>query len=164
MDVYGPNQQLDQKPKQNRGKKCHGNRQNQRFRKRCRAWGMKPKTITKLLEKRNQAKITTTTTTTNNHHQTNNNMNTEPTKSSTAAVQFRVPSKQITTNFTKRKRDISLQELKTNQGMTKSTSSCSIIQPLPKKMKNKTYTTMAAAIPSVNVKNKDRSKNDRFVF
>ena len=32
-------------------KKCHGNRRDQRFRRKCRASGMKPKTIENLIKK-----------------------------------------------------------------------------------------------------------------
>ncbi|CAF3776948.1 unnamed protein product [Rotaria socialis] len=35
-------------------KKCHGNRRNQRFRRKCRAEKMKPAEIEKLIKKRNR--------------------------------------------------------------------------------------------------------------
>ena len=44
---------LNQQPQQQR-KKCHGNRRNQRFRRRCRAEKMKPTKIEKLIKKRNR--------------------------------------------------------------------------------------------------------------
>ena len=55
------------------------------------------------------------------------------------------PSKQstttITTNLNKRKRNISLRELKTNSVVPKSTSSIYILQPLSKKRKQQMVTT-----------------------
>jgi len=41
-------------------KKCHGNRRDQRFRKKCRARQMKPETIEKLLRRRKQIQNTET--------------------------------------------------------------------------------------------------------
>ena len=38
-------------------KRCHGNRSNQRFRRKCRAKGMKPAKIEKLLQHRNQLRL-----------------------------------------------------------------------------------------------------------
>ena len=46
-----PQQQRDKK-KQKRIKRCHGNKKLQRFRKKCRAKGMKPITIAKQVKKR----------------------------------------------------------------------------------------------------------------
>ncbi|CAF4454495.1 unnamed protein product, partial [Adineta steineri] len=90
---------------QRRTMKCHGNRRDQRFRKKCRQRGMKSAIIEQLLNERKQISITTITTT-----------------------------DQL--NFNKRKRDVSV--------IPKSTSSISIVQPLPKKIKNKQSTTTAS--------------------
>ncbi|CAF4038986.1 unnamed protein product [Adineta steineri] len=93
---------------QRRTTKCHGNRRDQRFRKKCRKRGIKSAIIEELLNERKQIpnRITTITTTDE-------------------------------LNFNKRKRDVSV--------IPKSTSSISIVQPLPKKIMNK-KSTMTASI------------------
>ncbi|CAF1435944.1 unnamed protein product, partial [Adineta steineri] len=78
--------------------KCHGNRRDQRFRRKCRKSGMEPTEIKKLLES-NKSKQSTTT---------------------------------ATIDLNKRKRNISLQELRANSTVPKSTSSISILQPSSK--------------------------------
>ncbi|CAF1538627.1 unnamed protein product, partial [Adineta steineri] len=76
--------------------KCHGNRRDQRFRRKCRKRGMEPAEIKKLLE-RNQSKQSTTT---------------------------------ATTHLNKRKRNISLQELKAKRPMYLQRSSWILFQTL----------------------------------
>jgi hypothetical protein len=56
MNINNTNRQhnvpmLNQQPEE---KKCHGNRKDQHFRKKCRARGMKPKQIEKKLARRKQ--------------------------------------------------------------------------------------------------------------
>ncbi|CAF1431427.1 unnamed protein product [Rotaria sordida] len=98
-----------------RQKKCHGNRRNQRFRKKCRAKGMKSKIIEKLLMKRNQAE--------NRNHNNRKHTNIQKTQSNKQTTDINNHSKPTTINPIKRKRDLSLQE----------TSQLSTSQPLSKK-------------------------------
>ncbi|CAF1283492.1 unnamed protein product [Rotaria magnacalcarata] len=82
-------------------KKCHDNRRDQRFRRKCRAEKMEPAKIKKLIKKRNQIY----------------NINKKPTTNieSTILNKELLSSRQnyqqpiITTNLSKRKRDISSQ-------------------------------------------------------
>jgi hypothetical protein len=115
-------------------KKCHGNRRNQRFRRKCRAEHMKPAKIEKLIKKRN--------------HIYKKNEKTKSNKDTTKLRSDLVPSGQnyqsqpilkTTTCLNKRKRDISSQQISStiaNQTILKSTSSISILQSSSKKMKN----------------------------
>ena len=91
-------------------KKCHGNRKDQRFRKKYRAQGMKPENIEKKLARRKQIEKIKTSTKNNDS----------------------------ATNLNKRQREISIQELNTNHRLEKSTSSISMAKPLTKKEMNKT--------------------------
>ena len=86
-------------------KKCHGNRKDQRFRKKYRAQGMKPENIEKKLARRKQIEKIKTSTKNNDS----------------------------ATNLNKRQREISIQELNTNHRLEKSTNSISMTQPLTKK-------------------------------
>ncbi|CAF3586434.1 unnamed protein product, partial [Adineta steineri] len=102
-------------------KKCHGNRQDQRFRRKCRAQGMNATLIEKKLARRKQIQNKKTSTKNNVTNTSNNTVN--------------VPVSTMT-NLSKRKRDLSLQALNTtNQIIGKSTSSISLAQPLMKKTK-----------------------------
>ncbi|CAF1678614.1 unnamed protein product, partial [Rotaria magnacalcarata] len=114
-------------------KKCHGNRKDQRFRRKCRAKGMKSRKIERLLHRR---KIL--------HEKKKNptdNAVAHTTKSNNESNHRNVSSTKInsTRNLTKRKRDISLQDIKLNTGIPKSTSSISITQPKLKKLKKRTH-------------------------
>ena len=186
MDVNDSNQQqLDQRNVTSRSKKkCHGNRRDQRFRKRCRARKMKPSTITKLLQRRKRIRTTTIISTSTNNNSSDNNHNytkkqaTQITNNSNTETLLPLsttiindgstqicmaPRKQITstTDSHKRKRNSSCQELKINQIMTKSTSSTSITQSLSKRIKTKTKSITNL---SIKVTNKIINKNYRFVF
>jgi len=157
MNVNDTNEQFDyQFPHQNEGRKCHGDRRDQRFRKKCRTQGMKSATITKLLKKRNQAK--TNHNNNNNHHQTHNNL--AITISNKVLTQISGQLNEMTPNLNKRKRNVSLQELKTNQIMTKSASLISISQPSSKKAKEKKK-IMATSLIKEN--SNSINKNYRFV-
>ncbi|CAF4384041.1 unnamed protein product, partial [Adineta steineri] len=102
-------------------KKCHGNRQDQRFRRKCRAQGMNATLIEKKLARRKQIQNKKTSTKNNVTNTSNNTVN--------------VPVSTMT-NLSKHKRDLSLQALNTtNQIIGKSTSSISLAQPLMKKTK-----------------------------
>lgn len=130
-----------------RKRKCHGNRKNQRFRKRCRARGMKPATIAKLLERRNRLNMMT------GFHQTNNNMmiTTTTTPFGTLSSQQRSSSIETTSNSHKRKRIMSVQDLRVNQATTTST----------KKMKKKTE---KMSLPLVQGNEKRINKIFRYVL
>lgn len=145
---------------QRRKKKGHGNRRNQRFRRKCRARGMKPKTIEKLMKRRKQI----------NNRETNQTNTTDgmmaTTASSTTHVQTRKDDQtrqvKTTTNLNKRKRNVSMQELRANSTIPKSTSTISITAPVSKKMRktgNKRRMTTA-----INENNTNVSKNYRFVL
>ena len=118
---------MKKKKKQKRIKRCHGNRKKQRFRKKCRAKGMKPTTITKGMKKRfNLIENQTTEVTTNDKKAKNNSVN-------------------VSNN--KRKRDVT-----TNQ-VVRSTSALSIVPSPPKKKmakpKNNNTTTNTASTSMV---------------
>lgn len=114
---------------QSRTKKCHGNRSNQRFRRKCRARGMKAGKIEKFLQHRKENANTTDRLTTNNFN-----------RQSVAVLATTVAS-----GFNhKRKRDISVQDFKSQStsAISKSISSISILQPSLKKAKtDKNLTT-----------------------
>ncbi|CAF2139725.1 unnamed protein product [Rotaria magnacalcarata] len=131
MNVNNTNDLDDHRvPRQRRRKQCHGNRRDQRFRRKCRKRHMNEKTIKKLLNRRHQA---TTTTTTNNNNNNNNNM--EIVNSNQRSTILNDTSKSTMINDNKRKRDVLSQKQKLNQIMIKSTSQLLIDPPLSKKMK-----------------------------
>ncbi|CAF1513519.1 unnamed protein product, partial [Rotaria magnacalcarata] len=136
-------------------KKCHGNRRNQRFRRKCRAEKMKPAKIEKLIKKRNRSyeknKIPKT------------NIESTKLKSDLAPVGKNYQSQPIVktaTCFNKRKRDISSQQLSStimNQTIPKTTSSISIVESSSKKMKNISETTINNTI--IHGDNNDLNKH-----
>ena len=71
-----PQQQHVQKKKQKRIKRCHGDRKRQRFRKKCRAKGMKLATIAKREKKKFKTVTTPTTQVTTNNNNVKNNSTT----------------------------------------------------------------------------------------
>ncbi|CAF2788571.1 unnamed protein product [Rotaria sp. Silwood2] len=140
-------QEVNQFENQGQGrKKCHGNRKDQRFRKKCRARGMKLDQIEKLLQrhKRIQNEIMhhdnkTMRNTTDEHVAPTTKLKNTFNRTNDPSVQ-----KNSTTNPNKRKRDISLQYLSSNPTIPKSSSSISIVQPSLKKMKNKKKITISS--------------------
>ena len=128
-----------------RKRKCHGNRKNQRFRKRCRARGMKPATIAKLLERRNRLNMMT------GPQQTNNHTTITTTIPFDTSSQQRSYSIETTNNSHKRKRIMSIQDLRADQATTTST----------KKMKKKTE---KMSLPLVQVNEKRINKIFRYVL
>ena len=128
-----------------RKRKCHGNRKNQRFRKRCRARGMKPATIAKLLERRNRLNMMT------GPQQTNNHTTITTTVPFDTSSQQRSYSIETTNNSHKRKRIMSIQDLRADQATTTST----------KKMKKKTE---KMSLPLVQVNEKRINKIFRYVL
>ncbi|CAF1494331.1 unnamed protein product [Rotaria magnacalcarata] len=104
-------------------KKCHGNRRNQRFRRKCRAEKMKPAKIKKLIKKRNRFQK-------KNKKPTTNIESTKLNKELLSSRQNYQSQPVITTNLTKRKRDISSQQLSStiDLAIPKTTSSTSIVQ------------------------------------
>ncbi|CAF1315870.1 unnamed protein product [Rotaria sp. Silwood1] len=139
-------------------KKCHGNRRNQRFRRKCRAKGMKPKIIEKLLMKRRQAE--------NQNHNNTNHTNMQTTESNQHTTDINNSSKSTSINPNKRKRDITSQELKSNSTLVRSTSQSSTCQPLSKKIKEKNKTILNSSIQSDNNTNnrKYRLVNRRLMY
>jgi len=142
INIPDNNQVLNEQAKK---KKCYGNRRDQRFREKYRARGMKPALIEKLLNK--QKKL--------------NNKNKEKTGSTTHATNENRVSLTTSTvqSLNKRKRDISLQEVKFNLTILKSASSRSIAQILPKKKKKKIINRIAQK-DNANIIH----RNYRFVF
>ena len=118
---------LDQQNKKKR--KCHGNRRDQRFRKKCRARGMKSVKIEQLLNKHKQVEKKNNRSTDYVQHVTDDNSKTATVQvSNEDFVTGNNPSKSTTTtgtNFSKRKRDVSLQGLKSKSVISKSVSSIS---------------------------------------
>ncbi|CAF4425582.1 unnamed protein product, partial [Rotaria magnacalcarata] len=136
-----------------RGKKCTGNRQDQRFRKKCRARGIKADKIEKLLQakkkihnnKKNKTNNSTSITTHDNNILTT---------SKNVSIRNKDPSirKKSKTNLMKRKRDVSLQQQSNiNTTIPKSASSISILQPALKKVKHKQKTITNTNISSIEV-------------
>ncbi|CAF1382181.1 unnamed protein product, partial [Rotaria magnacalcarata] len=132
---------------QRKKKKCCGNRKDQRFRRKRRAEGMKSRKIEKILHRR---KII--------HHKkknpTENPMNTNIQQDCENVSSTEVNSMR---NLTKRKRDISVQDIKSNIRIPKSTSSISVAQPKLKKMKTRTHLN----IPSTTIINNTAYKHYR---
>ncbi|CAF4172536.1 unnamed protein product [Rotaria sordida] len=152
MDRHDDVPILNQQP-QPQQKKCHGNRRNQRFRRKCRAHKMKPSKMEKLIKKRNRI---------HKKNQKNNSIRRATNTNIELTIRKNNQPQPITTttDLNKRKRDISLQELsKTNITISETTSSVSIVQPSSKKMKNlsKTITN-----PIINANNSDMNRNTNY--
>jgi hypothetical protein len=148
--------------KKKKGKKCNGNRQDQRFRKKCRRRGIKADIIEKLLQ--TQKKIhNEKKNKTNNSTRTTAHDNTVLTTSKNVSSRNNDPSiqKKSKTNLTKRKRDVSLQQLNLNTTIPKSISSISILQPSLKKVKHKQKTIMNATTSSVELQGNTLNKTYR---
>lgn len=99
-------------------KKCHGNRRNQRFRRKWRKRGMKSTKIEKLLKKRNHTNI-------------------PQNRRTSDYIRNMMDVSDITTtnqHLNKRQRNISSQQIVSTSVMSKSASSSSISQPLRKKV------------------------------
>jgi len=160
-NIQNDDRQLLLNQQQNK-KKCHGNRRDQRFRRKCRVRGMKPAKIAKLLNKNKQINQKNNRINDYIRHLANENRKPTTTVSNKVSDQRSDLLKQqmatTTTNLNKRQRDISLNELKSNSTMPKSISSISIMQPLPKKIKKKQMTN-----PIVQEDNNSINKNYRFV-
>ncbi|CAF3028976.1 unnamed protein product, partial [Rotaria sp. Silwood2] len=121
-----PNQPLQKK-------KCHGNRKDQRFRKKCRVRGINPEKIEQKLARRKQIKQKKNSAK-RNVKETNKSAVTVP---NSANIRNQPTTTTMTTRrgINKRKRDTSLQELNTNQALTKSSPSITTTKPLAKKTK-----------------------------
>ncbi|CAF5216731.1 unnamed protein product, partial [Rotaria magnacalcarata] len=118
---------------QRKKKKCHGNRKDQRFRRKCRAKGMESRKIEKLLQRRkiiHHKKKNPTENTIKNAMNSNNQPHPQENVSSTEINSMK--------NLTKHKRDISVQDIKSNTRIPKSTGSISVAQPKLKKLKRRT--------------------------
>ncbi|CAF4321297.1 unnamed protein product, partial [Rotaria magnacalcarata] len=134
-------------------KKCIGNRQDQRFRKKCRRRGMKADSIEKLLQAKkkihNQRKNKT-----NNSTRITTHDNNILTTSRNLSIRNKDPPlrEKSKTNLAKRKRDVSLQQQSNlNTTIPKSASSISILQPALKKVKHKQKTITNTNISSIEV-------------
>ncbi|CAF1465655.1 unnamed protein product [Rotaria sordida] len=146
MNPNNTNSNNDQQfPTHVRRKKCHGNRHNQRFRKKCRAKGIKPKIIEKLLMKRNQAE--------NRNHNNRKHTNIQKTQSNKQTTDINNHSKPTTINPIKRKRDLSLQE----------TSQLSTSQPLSKKVKEKNKTIVNSLMQNDNNTNNKKYRRPMYL-
>lgn len=111
------------------GSKCHGNRKDQRFGKKCRARGLKAARIEKLLDRRKQIrnkKNPTKNTLRNTNHLTAKG----PVSSDASHLTMMMP------NLNKRKRDLFVAQSNINPTkIGKSTSSMALTQPSLKKKK-----------------------------
>ena len=118
--------------------RSHGNRKDQRFRRQCRARGMKSDGIKKMLKKRKQTNLRRQ----QQEEETPSNMetNTEP-------------------NVSKRKREDPVQR----ETIPTSTSSVSLVQPTWKKMKKKNTCSMIIHRPWVKMNDGRINKNYRYV-
>ncbi|CAF3011673.1 unnamed protein product [Rotaria sp. Silwood2] len=147
-------------------KKRHGNRKDQRFRKKCRARGMKPENIEILLHRHKEIHNKKM----NHDNKTMRNTTDENVASTTTTTAKNIsnrtnePSVQrnSTPNINNRKRDVSLQQLSSNPTIPKSTSSLSIVQPSSKKMKKKKKTTTSSR--PMKCSNNNTKTNYRSVF
>ncbi|CAF1348914.1 unnamed protein product [Adineta steineri] len=142
-------QEQQEEQQQQQKKKCHGNRKDRRFRKKCRARRIKPAIIEKLLKKRKQVDKKKNDNITNI---TNDGNSTKPIMSNTVAIEKSDCSNLIPmANLNKRKRDISIQELKPNSVLPKSTGSISIVQRSSKKMmKQKNNSIIKSSMQVIN--------------
>ncbi|CAF4475628.1 unnamed protein product, partial [Rotaria magnacalcarata] len=125
---------------QRKKKKCHGNLKDQRFRRKYRAKGMKSRNIEKLLLRRKLI-----------HHKKKNpadntmKFNNKPGHENVSSTEIN-----LMRNLTKRKRDISAQDIKSNTRISKSTSSISVAQPKLKKLKRRTNLNIAMTTTITN--------------
>jgi hypothetical protein len=138
-----PNQQTKQK-------KCHGNRRNQRFRRKCRDQKLQPAKVEKLIKKRNRIHKKNQNNNSIRHHTTNPNIESTTRKHNEDST---ITTTTTTTNITKRKRDISQQQL------SKTTDSIAILQPSSKKTKHITQTANSNSIINMNI-----DANYQYVF
>ncbi|CAF3087475.1 unnamed protein product, partial [Rotaria socialis] len=125
-------------------KKCHGNLKDQRFRRKCRAKSMKSRKIEKLLFQRKLI-----------HHKKKNpadNAMKNTMKFNNKPGHENVTSTEINLmrNLTKRKRDVSVQDIKSNTEISKSTSSISVVQTKLKKMKRRINLNIATTMTIKN--------------
>ena len=164
MDTNETHMQEDAPPHhQQQRKKCHGNRKDQRFRKKCRVRGMKSGKIKKLLEKRK--KISRRPNRINGHVRSGGGAETDTVAPSNAlTMETNAPSMAMTTTTTsnthKRKRDdLSQSQTTTNPMIQKSISSISIAQPALKKTK-----AVVIRMPLVTMNDGQINKSYRFVF
>lgn len=149
-------------PMSNQGqkkKKCHGNRRDQRFRKKCRKRGMDKEKTKRLLETKKKIHIKKNNQTVNITSSTSNNNNILPMRTKNETIRKDNQPLISRRNLKKRKRDISLQQLNLALTMPKSISSISILQPLQKKTNNKKE--MKLSSPSVKVN--DRIINTKYL-
>ncbi|CAF1431400.1 unnamed protein product [Adineta steineri] len=139
--------------------KCHGNRRDQRFRRKCRKRGMRPAKIEKLLDKFKYPNEKTRRIEQRMRDLAYYNKQLTAPVFRTSLDQVSNQSRQstatttVTTHLNKRKRNISLQELKANSVVPKSTSSISIRQPSSKKAKQQIETTTTMPMIQENKNN-----------
>jgi hypothetical protein len=165
-DINQQNLTTNRQEQQQARNKCHGNRKDQRFRRKCRARGIKPGIIKKLLNQRKNNKKKNKQKVNHSDNRIINQMATTTTFSNnvsrvqvTAQSQHTATTTGIDTN--KRKRNYLSQQLQNiHQTIPKSTSLVSFEPPLSKKMKEKQATII---IPSIQVDNKRINTNYRFV-
>jgi len=140
------------------GKKCHGNRRDQRFRKKWRARKLKPAKIEKKLIRRKQIQNKKSSTTNNVNNANDNTMEI----SASTNISNR-PTTMTTINFNKRKRDISLQELNVNQTIGNSNSSICLAPPTLKRTKKKNHKIIVDS-SNIIINNNTMNMNYRFVI
>lgn len=148
-------------------KKRHGNRRNQRFRRKCRAEKMNPAKIEKLIQKRNRIQKKNKNSSTRQILSTNSESATL--KNEVLPSRETYQSQPIITTKTilsKRKRDISSQYLSSTKDVTiqKTASSISIVQPASKKMKNLSEIINNNSIINTNNNEMNNHINYRYAY
>lgn len=163
MNVNDANRQDDHSLRNQRQqeKKCHGNRRDQRFRRKCRAQGMKPSKIEQLVQQRKQSDAVAPSV---HHDRRNTNMSHQHINEA-PMMSHQMRTTMATSNQQKRKRDQSSQEQPTATASTvpKSASSISLRQSALKKKKKK----KKAELSTIRLRNVTRhitNKNYRWAF
>ena len=131
----------------NKKKKCNGNRSNQRFRRKWRERGMNQEAVEALLKRRKEDKEKT-----NRRDDYFSSLTDDVHGQPSDRLQQRTT---VYTSFSKRKRDVSLQELQSHATIPKSTSSLSMSQSVQKKMKEGSKTVLPQIEESTNTTNKN---------
>lgn len=132
-------------------KKCHGNRSDQRFRRKWRERGMDQGAIEELLKRRKEN--------TDKHNRRDDyisGVTDDVIGQGSDRLQQRTT---VNSHLSKRKRDASLQELQSHATIPKSTSSLSMSQPVAKKMKEGSK----AVLPRIEEMTNTTNKNYRSV-
>ena len=154
-------------------KRYHGNRRNQRFRRKCRTEKIKPAKIEKIIKKRNRVHQKDQNKN-SGRYTTNTNGTSALRKSELMPSRKRNQSQLIpittTTNLNKRKRDISSQQLSSssssssiiNPANRKATSSISTVETSSKKLKH--ISGIMSNYPIISSNDDDMNRNTSYRY